>query len=408
MSLEALDNNQLIFTLDEITAACPNIAAIPGAINGFGLLQAVQHFGLYTKTMTFNFIHCTIQEFLAAYYIAHLPPNEELKVIEAKFWNNSHFNTFSMYISLTKGQRPSFKTFLSDRNKAATISPNFLTDQLKCLRLYHCFKEADDRIMCNTIEKAEIFNHKEITLQLTGLTTSDVECISIFLTSSISKNWVKLNLWNCYIQDKGLSILYRGLRHSKGIIIDKVELTNNGLTTQSSSMISELAVKCKVKELVIGCNSTIGEDQQLYTMLIDPSNTLKELYMVDNKLSSRAAGYLFKALKNNNTLKVLNIRDNNITDDACDAITTALEQNNCLVKLSMYNNPLSSKVMTDIVQCLEANDTLQLLGIPAGYHSQDVQENIRCLQEVINKKRESRGHYEKLEVLFRMRSILRY
>ena len=406
LSLEALDNNQLIFTLDEITAACPDIAAIPGAINGFGLLQAVQHFGLYTKTMTFNFVHFTIQEFLAAHYIAHLPPNEELKVIEAKFWNNSHFDAFSMYISLTKGQQPSFKTFLSGRNKAIAISPSFLTDQLKSLRLYRCFNEANDCIMCKTIEQAEIFHHKEITLQLTRLTTSDMECISIFLSSSINKEWVKLNLWNCYIQDKGLNILYRGLRHSNGVTIDKVELTNNGLTTYSSSLISELTIRCKVKELVIGCNSTIGENQQLYTMLTDPSNTLEELYMVDTKLSSRAANNLFKALKDNNTLKVLNIRDNAITDDACDAITAALEQNNCLVKLGMYNNPLSSKAITDIVQCLEVNNTLQLLGIP-GY-PQDVQENIRCLQEVINKKRENRGCYKKLEVKFRIRSILRY
>ena len=38
LSLDALKNNKLVFTLHEITAACPDIAAIPGAINGFGLL----------------------------------------------------------------------------------------------------------------------------------------------------------------------------------------------------------------------------------------------------------------------------------------------------------------------------------------------------------------------------------
>ena len=94
LSLEALNNNQLVFTLEEITAACPDIAAIPGAINGFGLLQAMQYFGLYMKTMTLNFIHFTIQEFLAAHYISHLPPNEELKVIKANFWNDIYFNIF--------------------------------------------------------------------------------------------------------------------------------------------------------------------------------------------------------------------------------------------------------------------------------------------------------------------------
>ena len=38
LSLEVLNDDKLIFTLDEIKAACPDITAIPGAIKGFGLL----------------------------------------------------------------------------------------------------------------------------------------------------------------------------------------------------------------------------------------------------------------------------------------------------------------------------------------------------------------------------------
>ena len=64
LSLEALNNDKLVFIFEEIKLTCPDVAAIPGAINGFGLLQAVQHFGLTGKTMTFNFLHASIQEFL--------------------------------------------------------------------------------------------------------------------------------------------------------------------------------------------------------------------------------------------------------------------------------------------------------------------------------------------------------
>ena len=220
LSLEALNNNKLIFTLHELTAVCPDIAAIPGAINGFGLLQAVQHFGLYAKTMTLNFIHFTIQEFLAAHYIAHLPPNEELKVIEANFWSKTHFNMFSIYASLTKGQRSSFKTFLCGGNKVITIADKFLKDQLKCLHLYKCFNKAEDYKMCQTIELAEIFKSKEINLSGTTLTTSDMECISLFLTSSINKEWKMLDLSNCHIQNKELNILCHGLHHSSGVTVD--------------------------------------------------------------------------------------------------------------------------------------------------------------------------------------------
>ena len=111
-SLEALNNIKLVFTFDEIKVACPDIADIPGAINGFGLLQAVQHFGLTGKTMTFNFLHFSIQEFLAAHHVANLSPSKELKILHQKFWSDIHSNMFAVYITLTKGQRPSFKQFI--------------------------------------------------------------------------------------------------------------------------------------------------------------------------------------------------------------------------------------------------------------------------------------------------------
>ena len=404
LSLEALNNNKLVFTLDELTAACPDIAAIPGAINGFGLLQAVQHFGLYAKTMTLNFIHFTIQEFLAAHYIAHLPPNKELKVIKANFWNDIHYNMFAIYISLTKGQRSSFKTFLSGGflrklfSGGNAISHEFLKDQLKSLRLYRCFNEAEDRTLCNTIERAEIFKSKVISLECTTLTASDMECISLFLTSSFNKEWKKLNLYSCHIQDKGLNILYRGLRHSNDVTIDELWLYNNGLTSKSSSLISELTVKCKVKILWIEGNDTIGEDQQLYSMLTNPSTELERLHMRDTILSSRGARALFTSIMENNKLKELDIPHNAITDDACDVITTALQRNSCLVTLLMYRNPLSSEAIINIVQCLEVNNTLQLLWLPDC--PQAIQENIRFLQEVVNKKRESRGCQVKLEISY--------
>ena len=301
-----------------------------------------------------------------------------------------------MYTSLTKGQRPAFKEFLSDGDETIAISHEFLNDQLQCLRLYHCFNEADDHRMCDTIERAEIFCDKIINLW--GTTASNMECISLFLTSSFNKEWEKIVLYECYIQDKGLNILCRGLCHSSDIIINELVLFNSGLTVQSSSLISELTVKCKVKKLHISVNHTIGEDQQIYSILTDPSNVLEQLYMWGTRLSSSVAIALFTALKENNKLKELDIEDNDITDDALDAITTALESNSCLVKLGMFGNPLSSEAIINIVRCLKVNNTLQLIGLPNC--PEDVQENIISLQEVINEKRESRGCLVKLEIEF--------
>ena len=198
----------------------------------------------------------------------------------------------------------------------------------------------------------------------TRLTASDVECVTVFLTSSFHKEWVWLNLFGCYIQDHGLHILHRGLLHCKNITIDQLLLTYNGLTTQSSPLISDITVKCKVKKLEINGNHTIGEDEQLYSMLSNPSTMLESLYMYDTQLSSRAAIALFTVLKDNTKLKELYIANNAITDGACDAIITALARNSCLVELHMHRNPLTGEAIAKIVSALKVNNTLELLGFP--------------------------------------------
>lgn len=76
--LQALHKNQLVFTLEETKLACSKIESIPGAINAFRLLQAVEHYSvdsmlMGTATKTLNFIHSSVQEFLAAYQISCLP-----------------------------------------------------------------------------------------------------------------------------------------------------------------------------------------------------------------------------------------------------------------------------------------------------------------------------------------------
>ena len=94
LSLKALNNNKLIFTFEEVKVACPDIKTIKEAINGFGLLQAVEHFGITTITMTFNFLHFSIQEFLAAYHVAQLSEHEKLILLQEKFWSDIHANMF--------------------------------------------------------------------------------------------------------------------------------------------------------------------------------------------------------------------------------------------------------------------------------------------------------------------------
>ena len=413
-SLEALNNNKLVFTWYEIKTACPGIKAVPGAINGFGLLQAIQHFGLTGTTMTFNFLHFTIQEFLAAYHVANLPPSKELKILHKHFWSDIHSNMFAIYITLTKGQQPSFKQFikpsLGQRLKGfitrEQIENRFVDDEVKCFRLFRCFFEAGDKEICRSIEKAKKFNSRKIIINTFDtdkhyirLSPSDVECVTVFLTCSSYKEWKELDLWECYIQDHGVYVLHRGLTNCE-VTITTLVLDNNGLTKSSSSLICDAVISCRVKVLSISNNNTVGENKRLYSIISNPSSTLEQLYMRSTKLSSGAAIQLFAALSESNKLSGLWIDHNNISDEACDVIIMAMKKNTSLVELRVHDNPISEECAQVIAKAIHYNNTLQLLYLNY-YYSKDVKERIESIAEEINKKRESHRYHVKLEIKFR-------
>lgn len=87
LAFKGLQDNQLVFTLDEIREICPEVDTIPGAINGFGLLQAVQHYPKRGagRTTSVNFLHFTMQEYLAALYVSRLSSYRQSSLMRKTF-----------------------------------------------------------------------------------------------------------------------------------------------------------------------------------------------------------------------------------------------------------------------------------------------------------------------------------
>ncbi|XP_065918252.1 nucleotide-binding oligomerization domain-containing protein 1-like isoform X2 [Dysidea avara] len=417
-SLMALNDNKLIFTLKEIKAVCSGITDVPEAINGFGLLQAVQHFGFTAKTTTFNFLHFSIQEFLAAYHVSQLPASQELILLQEKFWSNIHANMFSIYTTLTEGQRPAFKKFLRHERLSflqifkqfftrgrggvsgkVAISEEFLNHQTKCVYLFRCFHDAGDEEICQSLENSNCFIDKKFEICKTSLSPYDVECVTHFLTFSTHKEWMLLNLKACHIQDHGLRVMTRDLLHSD-VAISQLNLSSNSLTRSSSSSIRDLTIHCKVRSLLINRNHTIGEDPALFDILFHPSSKLVELSMWKTSLSSSSTIVLFTSLAKGQKLQRLAISYDCNIEEACNVIASSLQTNTSLLDLRL----VGGKIRVDIVQCLvqaiHHNNTLQRLWLP--HYSEYFEEMHICklLQEEVNRSRERRRCYTKLYIRY--------
>ena len=383
--LALLSLNQQVIANEIDTSVCPDLLAL----QDIGFLQK------QSKSITSIFPFKIIQEYLAAHYIIHdLQGNEELQCLREWFGSKVHENMFNIYISITKGQRPSFQTFLSDEDDNVAISSKYLCNQLKCFYLFRSFYEAGDTRMCMSIEEATIFKDKEIDLSSTKLSATDLECVLLFLTSCSNKHWAWLNLCNCYIQDLGLSIVHKNLIDSH-VTISELWLDNNNLSTSSSSVISDIVVNCEVEELAISGNHTIGESSGLYSML-NHSSMLTRLHMNNTTLSSVAAKTLFNTVKDNKNLKELYVKNNNISDDATYCIITCLTLNKSLERLEMYGNPITGESIVKILQAFDENNTL--LKLVVSRYSPTVKYNIETVTREINTNRKNQGVQEKLIV----------
>jgi len=392
-AFNSLNQNQLVFSLDEIKKHCPVIVDYP---NGFGLIQAVEYVGLMTKTRSFNFAHFSVQEFLAAHYITTVSADEELSILEEFFWSDMHYNTFNFYVALTSGQRSSFKHFLRSGNDTVTIDDKFLKDKLQRLRLYRIFHEAGDISTCKTIEGK--YTDKIIGLRGTTLSPNSLEDLATLLTCSSCKHWLELDLNSCYIQDYGLLLLHRNL-HNTSIRIDNLWLYNNDLTSSSDSCLSDIIVTCRVKLLGLGHNKALGETSQFSnSILTHPSNVEIVLMYSSNQTTTKWVEYFFSSLRKNNTVKSLSVSDNNISDDVCGAICEALAVNKTLKELYMHNNPITGEASKLIVDALKDNNTLKIIRFPP--FAEDITKEIRLSQQIVNEMRRDRGFDVNLDVKF--------
>ena len=190
-SYNILCKDQIIFSLDQIEDACPDIVAqIPGALkDGFGLLQVSEHFGAVgpEKTFTVTFSHSSIRDCLAALYIKSLSDDKQFNLLKGTFWNEKYLNTWIMFVGLTQGRTIAFKTFLSGKpsirpsrdSEHLNISAEIMNDKIKCLHLFQCFKEANDTDMYRRV--GESLENDQIDLSGKTLSPNHVNTLAFFL-----------------------------------------------------------------------------------------------------------------------------------------------------------------------------------------------------------------------------------
>ena len=238
-----ITKDKIIFNSDEeiltVQQVCTSLNS--RSSDGLGLLKVTE----YVQKISFHFLHFSIQEYLAAYYIALLSAKRQLQLLKDTFWEIRYFNIWIMYVGITGGKKLAWKHYISDNRfmlstvifKSSRISKKFLIDKVKSLHLFQCFAEIGGKEFVG-----EIFVNRIIELNDQTLLPSDINTLCFFLLRSANKQWRKLDLSNCNIGDTGSDILCKSFldKNRDTIYIDEVNLSGNLL--QSHSILGLLEV----------------------------------------------------------------------------------------------------------------------------------------------------------------------
>jgi len=267
LAFKALQGDTIVFTLAEIRSSCPKLTETTNW-NGLGLLKAVQHFNTYSgnEEVTFHFLHFSIQEYMAAYYISTLSDDEQVKLLKRTFWEHRYYNTWIMYVGITSATSFALRHFLSGHKiKLFTkmfptfkMSDKLLNDKVKCLHLFQCLEESKSKDVA--VIAGKFLQGQEIDLSRQPLLPSDLNTIGFFLCRSITKQWETLNISRCHIGVTGCDILCNRFLDKEGhdiIKVKRIDLSHNQLSIHSLLRLLDLCKSLHTSELIITDDSIL-------------------------------------------------------------------------------------------------------------------------------------------------------
>ena len=309
LAYNALKIDKIVFTLSEIKESCPNLTTASYNWNGLGLLKAVRYFSveLGNDQVTFHFLHFSIQEYMAAWYISTLSDNEQIKLLHKTFWSHRYYNTWIMYVGITCGSSFALRHFLSGNwfqfysklFKNSKISNKYLKNKMRCLHLFQCLVEANKEDIIVSMKR--LFQSNQIDLSNQTLLPSDLNTLGFFLVRSLNKEWDELDLSSCNIGSASCNILCDRFldKDVRSIVtIKMVNFSYNQLNVSSLIRLFGLFNSWHTSEIII-------TDDAILDNATD-DKAIEEMILQSSTLTLVLIGFYFFS-KNSQPSKVLHV-----------------------------------------------------------------------------------------------------
>ena len=396
-------------------------SSLPEGVSTLGLLQSVpQVYGEGEGQVSYNFLHYTVQEYLAALHLSHLPPQEQMTIIDTKclrvvktvygrsYYETTQFKTtlqflagitklvsypvdflskllsedaVTMYTWLYESQNlPLLTSVLGSGERelklpyAATTTDYFIAGyslaHSNCTWHIDFYKISVDDVAIEFLSKG--CNHQ---LPETGISSRIVEAsfmwgsitadvVGHFLTipNSLLKHIQQLNLKGTKLDRRACEVLAEGVQRMP--YLETLNLSSNLLIGCGGAV---QLVSClhsnKLRELNMSRTGISDPDFECLASYIHSTTSLQELSIGDNDISVESIDSLCKALSANSSMRSLDMSDCHLTTSHCVCLGQLLRHPiHCRIeRLNLYSCSLTSDGVAEVVSGLNDNRTLREL-----------------------------------------------
>ena len=350
---------------------------LPEDFETLGLMQCAPE--LYADegaAVSYNFLHLTVQEFLAAFHLSQQPVEKQVEhFIENKEIKHLHLppppsqtfcgkrHHFHMVLRFLCGIRK-FSAYPSDVLDTLCVDDDsaIVIRKVTFDILHWLFEAKDNDVIINTLGSSSIQLHRTVVR-----TVNPFDCFVLGYCVSHSNCTWKIVLYN--IGDEGLEMLVRGaveeethctgglyeinfsrnditsegvkhlLKIPKQLInkLQTLDLYNGKLDSESCATLACLSPHLpylKILDLSHNPNIGLGKTVPLVTSLT-AHNSLEELVLKETGIGAEDCRALSKLLSSSTSLKYLSIGGNDLPPEAVELIISGLHHNIILKRLDM-------------------------------------------------------------------------
>ena len=341
---------------------------LPEDFETLGLMQcAVELYVDEGAAVSYNFLHMTVQEYLAAFHLSQQPVEKQIE----------HFNE---YMEHKKQDRHNLKQhhfhmvlkFLCGLRKFSGY-PSGMLNTL-CVR-----KSVNDSVssICeldfNTLHWLFEVQDNGVITKLLGSSSTQLtepseatpfDCFVLgYCVSNSNCTW-KIDLADWNIADEGVEMLVRGAAEGKNHCtggFSEIDLSMNDITSEGVKHLLNLRKQLinGLKTLDLHYNKI--ESCATFAHLTPRLPHLKKLNLYRNPIGQGGAVQLMRSLKAPNALQELLLYKTEISVEDCRALTELLSLSRSLKKLNIGHNDLPPEAVELIISGLHHSTTLKRL-----------------------------------------------